>query len=146
VARVPYTGACRKYIASSTFRNILGIALVDKFDDPNARCLGTLKIENRKPEGTNFGAYDEEVCKAFVSKQIVPTLRRLAPPLVAGVDLLVERFGSPREIKDKKEAREWFEEVMRGSSTMRGIKDKDLMEYLQIPRATFYRWKKELSL
>jgi len=47
---LPYTGACRRYIASETFRNILGMPLLDRLGDGNSWCWGVLKIENRKPE------------------------------------------------------------------------------------------------
>jgi hypothetical protein len=141
---VPYTGACRKHIGSGTFRNVLAIPLVKSFDvtQQKSLCLGTLKIENRKPEGTDFGVHDEAVCKAFVTKQIVPTLLGFIAPQLRRADFLVESLGASQELSGE-EARERFSKVMEIRSTSKGITDKECMEYLQMKRATYYRWKRE---
>ena len=53
VSKIPYTRACWRYIASGTFYNILGIALVESFTKHNTPCWGVLKVENKKPEDNN---------------------------------------------------------------------------------------------
>ena len=143
-AGVPYTGACRKHIGSGTFRNVLAIPLVKSFltTERKSPCLGTLKIENRKPEGTDFGAHDEAVCKAFVTKQIVPTLLGFVAPQMRGADFLVESIGPSQELSGDA-ARERFDKVMEIRAISKGITDKDCMDYLQMKRATYYRWKRE---
>ncbi len=152
--RVPYTGACRQYIASGTFRNILGIALVESeasFGNSNAPCWGVLKVENKKPEEEEmeFGVYDEAVCKAFVIKQIVPTLskfkksRRGRRAKRKGLNILIKELG-PSVSLEGNQLMERFKEVLHLKSQNKEITDKDCISYLQMTRTSFYRKKKDL--
>ena len=151
---VPYTGACRKYITSGTFRNILGIALVDSleaFGNRNAACWGVLKVENRKPEGTDFGVYDEEVCKAFVTQQIVPALasKRFSNAKRTGSQrqgrrVLETELGPSQHLAGDRLMKR-LDEVLRLKECRTEITYQDCVEYLRMPRATFYRKKAEIE-
>jgi hypothetical protein len=144
---LPYTGACRRYIASGTFRNILGMPLSERFGEDNASYWGVLKLENRKPEGTDFGTYDEEVCKAFVTKQIVPALKKFeglskgrSQTRALGVEALEKRLGPPLKPRDVGFG-ERFRQVLDFKKT-EDISNNDVISYLKISRARFYRLKR----
>lgn len=146
---LPYSGRCREYIVSGTFRNLLGIALVESeasFGKQGAQCWGVLKLENRNPEGTDFGSYDLEVCKAFVIKQIVPTLKRLEKspglrrPRVAGSEVLVQELG-PSVPRGDSRWDERLEKVLAVQERLAGIRDEDCAKYLGVGRATYCRRK-----
>ena len=145
---VPYTGACASYIASGDFQNVLGLALVEspeKFGNLNAKCWGVLKVENKKPEGAEFGRYDEEVCKAFVVKQIAPTLKTFrtdsskGQASKAGIRLLTKTFGSPPDREDpdwgtRFDAVVSFKDREKGNVTWEGC-----YTYLKIPQINFFQ-------
>ena len=148
---MPYSGKCRDFIRSGTFRNLLGIALVESessFGKRHAPCWGVLKLENRNPEGTDFGNYDFEVCKAFVIKQIVPTLKRLerAPrrqkSSESGFEMLVRELGTSVSRHDAG----WddrLEKVLLAQQKRSGITNDDCAMYLKLSRATYCRRKEE---
>jgi GAF domain len=157
-----YSGTCSRYILSGTFRNILAVPLVeseDGFGRRGAPCYGVLKIENRRPDFAKFGQHDVEVCKAFVTRQVVPTLKKLsASPQVVGVTGRVRRRSANgsgvaalrSHFKnlpgDTKGLRQRFVEVIRFRTTRPDeITFKDCMEYMGLAHATFHRWKQKLE-
>jgi hypothetical protein len=146
---MPYSGKCRDFIKSGTFRNLLGIALVESessFGQADAPCWGVLKLENRNPEGTDFGSYDLEVCKAFVIKQIVPTLKRLAKlpkrrkSTRSGIEILKQEFSSSDGGASLEER---VQRVMLKQKSMPGITNDDCADFLGMSRATYCRRKEE---
>lgn len=148
---LPYSGRCREYVTSGTFRNLLGIALVESlssFGKRGAKCWGVLKLENRRPEGTDFGSYDLEACKAFVIKQIVPTIQRFEKSptrrrsRVAGTEVLVQELGPSVPRGDNR----WGErlgKVLTLQEKRPSLRDEDCAEYLGVGRATYCRRKRD---
>lgn len=143
---IKYSGACRSYILSGTFRNILGIALVenDGYGEPLARCWGVVKVENRRPEDTEFGNYDEQLCKKFVTDSIVPSIEQLHKinSIKLGVAILEAKLGPLPEFNSVSDRRQFMQEVIAiKEQSQNEIAESDCYEYLQISKATYNRDK-----
>jgi hypothetical protein len=152
---LPFRGECDKFIGDK-FRNILGVALVGSvsdFSNPNAECLGVLKLENRLPVGTDFSHYDLEICRAFVATQVVPKLRELraaGPNVSPGLTKLTTELAERRVPRpdgkvdfDHSDFGALFKDVVEIQRAKKATR-KDCLEFLGISKKDWYDLQHQL--
>ena len=146
--KLPYERDCRQFFASGKFSNVLGMALLESKDSvgkANSHCWGVLRVDNKRPDGTEFGPRDAAVCKAFATELIVPYLKRdqengsRKPERGAGLAILKRQFGEVPAM-DRPGWEQRVKDVLQFSASRKEITTKDCWEYLGFSsRAAYYR-------
>ncbi len=138
---VPYSGACRSYIVSRTFRNVLAVAL-----EHGNRRLGVLKLENKMPDSARFEEYDEQLCKTLIDQLLVPNLAKMllgnaesAAMHSRGFEELTKHFGPPERLKKDALRKRVSEIKLLMKRADSAIKVDDWAAFLKVSRPHAYR-------
>jgi hypothetical protein len=139
-----YSGNWDQHVKSHSFRNILALPLQREI---GAKCFGVLLVANKLPADAMFDQHDEGVCRAFVHREILPTLEGLRATddtqleLNAGIELLREKAGKPERTPEKVA----LVKALQNDKSLKLTGDQ-CGAYFGVSRATYNRWLNEYKL
>ena len=139
-----YTGSWDQHTKSRSFRNVLALPLQREI---GAKCFGVLLVANKLPVEAAFDQHDEGVCRAFVDREILPTLESFRAAddaqleLNAGIELLREKAGKP----ERTPAKVALVKKLQNDKSLKLTGDQ-CGAYFGVSRATYNRWLNEYGL